>query len=338
MSIRPLATLLTALAALSHPLAAQRLAHTDLVPGAPARVEVEGLQAGAGALLRLEWHARGRPGLPFGFGVRARRSELRHARVGADGRARFELDVPVVPGATTARLTVLAAVGGTPTVLPAPGGLGVPLDGTGAVHARLSDELDGTALSGDWLPYRPDLWTTSVSNGALHIATTEGGPSNTWFADGTGPAMHKLVTGDFVATARVRSYDTTQPTAAPPLSYNMAGLNLLDPAAVPGLRNWLHVAVGTGTAQVPVCVEDKNTIDSGSSLVLHPIAEPRGEVRITRSGAWVHLSYRAPGGTWTLLRSHHRPDLPASVLVGPTAFSWTLPPRVGAAFDWVRFR
>jgi hypothetical protein len=183
------------------------------------------------------------------------------------------------------------------------------------------------------------MMSVAVSGGVLRLRTTVGGPPVTWYADGEGPALYKEVTGDFTVTAVVRrSYDPTAPTQPPPPEYRLGGLNLHDPASSPGRRNWLHVAIGSGTQAIPIAVEDKSTVLSNSSLQLYPIQSARGEVRITRSGPTVSLYYRDLGApSWQLLRSHNRPDLPATLQVGPTIFSWQNPPNVAVEIDEVRF-
>lgn len=75
-------------------------------------------------------------------------------------------------------------------------------------------------------------------------------------ADGEGPLIYKLVTGDFEVSAIVRTYDPNDPSQPPGLSYNLGGITLRDPASSPGQRDWLHVTVGSGTAQTPIAVED----------------------------------------------------------------------------------
>ncbi|MCA8969216.1 MAG: hypothetical protein KDC95_05510 [Planctomycetes bacterium] len=204
--------------------------------------------------------------------------------------------------------------------------------------AAKGDEFNGTTLDPSWRIHNPHLVSASVSGGELHMRPTQSGPPVTWYADGEGPMLYKLVSGDFDLSVRVRSYDPAQPTLPPPISYRMGGITIRDPGSQPGRRNWLHIAVGGGTSQVPITVEDKTTVDSNSTLRLTPLQAARADIRAVRHGAFVDFYVREPNATaWRLLRSNHRPDLPATLQVGLNVFSWTSPNSVQASFDWVRF-
>lgn len=99
------------------------------------------------------------------------------------------------------------------------------------------------------------------------------------------------------------------------------------------------MTVGGGSPPTLIAVEDKTTRSSVSNLLLHPIAQPSGEIRIERRGATISLWYRANAtATWTLLRSHARPDLPATVQVGPQISAWQNPPNLRVRFASVTFR
>ena len=89
---------------------------------------------------------------------------------------------------------------------------------------------------------------------------------------------------------------------------------------------------------MPITVEDKNTRLSNSNLVLHPIAQSRGEVRVRRRGRFFSMYYRAPNTvSFQLLRTHDRPDMPRTVQVGLNIFSWAPPTRVRSRIDEIRF-
>lgn len=212
------------------------------------------------------------------------------------------------------------------------------LDGPIEPLSAFDDEFGGGGLSAGWQIHNQQLLQYSVAGGELHVVPTQGGPAVTWYADGEGPCVYRIVRGDFTVTAQVRSYRLSDPTLPPPANYDMAGLTLRDPNSVPGAHDWLHVAVGGGVAGMPIVVEDKSTDDSQSDLVLHPIAGPNGQIRATRQGALVSLYYRVDDTVpWTLLRAHWRSDLGPELMVGPNCFSWSPSVDVGASFDWVRF-
>jgi hypothetical protein len=204
--------------------------------------------------------------------------------------------------------------------------------------SSLSDTFDGAGLSPRWSVHNPGLLSATVSGGALHLQPTAGGPLVTWYADGEGPLVYKNVTGDFTVTAIVRADDPVNPSQPPPTEYRLGGLTVRNPAAPPGAHNWAHVTVGGGTAAIPIAVEDKTTVNSTSDLRLYPIQNPRGEIRITRQGTSISLYFRDTAAqTWSLLRSHARPDLPQTLQVGLNVSSWQSPPRVRIHVEEIRF-
>jgi hypothetical protein len=219
-----------------------------------------------------------------------------------------------------------------------PGALapGDPAESASGPSLYFDDPFDGAGLDAGWRIHNPGLLQLAVANGELLLRPTAGGPSATWFAAGEGPMVYRLVSGDFTATAAVRSNRITNPNLPPPANFDMGGLCARDPRSDVGPHDWLHVAVGGGVPQNPIVVEDKTTDDSVSDLRLHSIAAPRGQVRIARRGAMIHLLYReGSGAPWTLLRSHSRPDLGPALQVGPHVFSWSPNVDVQAHFDWI---
>lgn len=203
--------------------------------------------------------------------------------------------------------------------------------------ARFLDEFDGNQLGSGWSVLHPSLAEVSVSGGELHVVPTQTGPAATWFEDGEGPLVWRSVTGDFVATARMRVDSATTPGAPPPIEYRLAGLLVRDPGSSAGARNSAHVAIGAGTAATPIAWEDKTTIASQSDFVLYAAPSSTAELRIVRSGARVDLLARAPSSpTFTLLRSHQHPELPSTVQIGVMAYSYSAPADVRAHVDWIR--
>ena len=178
-----------------------------------------------------------------------------------------------------------------------------------------------------------------MSGGERHLLPTKAGPAFTWFADGEGPLLYKLVRGDFTVSAVMRAYLPGSPTKPPPLSFRLGGLTVRDPASTKGRRNWLHVALGSGQTGFPIAVEDKTTVNSRSSLKLYKIAKPGGEVRITRRGSIIGLWYRPNAtSTWRLLRAHTRKDLGPVLQVGINVMSWTSPVLIRTSTNSVRFQ
>lgn len=204
--------------------------------------------------------------------------------------------------------------------------------------SALSDDFAGVAVDSEWRLHNAALMQVGVSGGQLVIEPLQGGGADFWFRDGEGPALLKRLRGDFTVTASLHAEDPASPGMAPPLSYRLGGLIARDPAGVPGARNSVHVALGSGTSGIPLAAEDKSTLQSTSRFSLHPIATPDGELRLRRSGATFTMWHRPFGVVpWTLLATHVRPDLPDELEVGPMAYSSSHPPRIRVRFDSVDF-
>jgi len=241
----------------------------------------------------------------------------------------FELPAGLLPGPLGAQALVLTSNGLA---------LGNAVLGAMQPLSSFDDDFSGSALATGWQIHNASLLQHSVAGGELHLRPLAGGPAVTWYADGEGPLVHRVVRGDFTVTAQVRSYRLSNPLLPPPANYDMGGLSLRDPASDQGPHDWLHIAVGGGVPATPIVVEDKSTNDGNSDLVLHPIAAPSGQIRATRQGSTIGLWYRANGSApWQLLRSHVRPDLGPELQVGPNVFSWSPTVDVGASFDWITF-
>ncbi len=212
--------------------------------------------------------------------------------------------------------------------------------GAQEIHARLRfvEPFDGTTLGPGWSVLNPALSTLSVSGGALHVTPNQGGLGTIWFQDAEGALVYRTVTGDFTAIVRAHARDSGNDTQPPPAPYRLGGLLARDPNSGAGARNSVHVALGSGVTDgppfAPVCAEDKTTVDSVSDFVLHPIASADGDLRLRRRGASFELAYRAIGSTqWSVLRTHARPDLPATLQVGLMAYSAPTPPALELRFD-----
>jgi len=67
-------------------------------------------------------------------------------------------------------------------------------------------------------------------------------------------------------------------------------------------------------------------------------ASPDGEVRLRRSGATVEMYWRPDSlSSWTMIHSFNRPDLPATLQVGPMIYSVESPASIEALFDEIDF-
>jgi hypothetical protein len=205
-----------------------------------------------------------------------------------------------------------------------------------------SDGFDAPTLDPAWRVHEPGEMLPPVLFGsALYLQPTATGAAATWFQNEEGPGLFKPVTGDFTVSAVLH---VSNPAAAspipvpPPISYRLAGLLARDPASAPGSRNSVHVALGAGDAATPLAVEDKTTQNSSSVFQLHATPSHHAELRLQRVGATFTMSWRpVTGGAWNVVATHVRPDLPATLEVGPMAYSNSAPAFILAQFDDVTF-
>jgi hypothetical protein len=229
----------------------------------------------------------------------------------------------------------------------------------------LSDEFDGAAVLERWTSHgAAEGWPEMIrglgvdGGGVLRLEPTVSG----WYADFRGPFLYQEITGDFVATTRVRARGTNG--ELPSATWSLAGLMVREPRATtaeswePRAENWLFATTGiAGQREQPV-IETKTTVNGRSALNLHPVPAGWMELRIVRVRADFLVFSRPEGAAeWTLQERFFRPDLPRTVQVGVNAYSgWDLVPELwndpatfnrtiitdratdlAAEFDYVRF-
>lgn len=189
---------------------------------------------------------------------------------------------------------------------------------TTTVDAGLSDDFDGVALDPSWTVLNGALATLSVSGGQL---IGEALANSVWFNDSAGILIHKDVTGDFDVRTTLHVRKTSNAIEGPDTEFRLGGILARDPASAPGARNTVHVALGAGSVAVPTASEDKSTDDSTSTFLFHAAGSFDGELRLVRSGSTFTMYHRAVGaGTWDLIGTHVRADLPATLQVGPMLY------------------
>jgi hypothetical protein len=162
-----------------------------------------------------------------------------------------------------------------------------------------------------------------VTGGALVLTPTSGG----WFEDMQAGHLYREVEGNFIVTTRVRVDGTKGPI--PTRSFSLAGLFVRAPR--PGLsaanwqpkqENWLFFSTGTAWPAGQRHFEIKTTFNSLSTLKISEAPAGWVQLRIARQGELFTLLYRAEkSGRWTVLDQFIRPDLPAKLNVGITAYA-----------------
>jgi hypothetical protein len=201
----------------------------------------------------------------------------------------------------------------------------------------LSDEFDGPSLNSSWSIVNGNNFSYSVSGGALHLTPT----TNTlwWMADASGALLFKLVTGNFKLTTAVRARrasDASQPVG--PTDFQFGGIM----ARAPGSTSESYVFGVVGDRGATLQVETKSTTNDTSLVQAEDWPSGDAQLRLCRVGATFHvLSRPIGGGSWAIASPYgppyERPDLPATLQVGPIAYAWTDSPDLQASFDYVHY-
>lgn len=195
------------------------------------------------------------------------------------------------------------------------------------LRGAFADDFDGPTLDPAWRwLHDTERWpdqmrSVAVADGALELEPW----TTAWFEDHHGPMVYREVTGDFVATARVRSRGLR--TEVPRKSYSFTGLIARAPRDVTP-RTWQpggedHVFVTSGVADDPgvLVLETKTTDDSHSVLTLDPIDQGWTDMAVVRAGESFVMLYREPRGAWTVSEVFLRPDLPPTVQLGVVVYT-----------------
>jgi hypothetical protein len=183
--------------------------------------------------------------------------------------------------------------------------------------ASLDDEFAGTALDPSWSVLNPQLLSISESGGQLHLQAVPGQDS-VWLSASTKELVYKLVTAtNFKVTTTVFPRKRTDPTSAPTHALHVGGVMARNPDNSAG-ENYVFIMMGSNESAVPG-VEVKST--TNSSTIFDEPAWPNplaADLRICRVGSAFQLYKRVPGAaSWTLATTYNRPDLPATLQVGP---------------------
>lgn len=169
----------------------------------------------------------------------------------------------------------------------------------------------------------------TVENGALVLRPTSSG----WFEDMQAGHLYREVEGNFIVTARLKVQGTK--AALPQRSFSLAGLFVRVPRPgltaanwAPGKENWMFFSLGTAFPAGTPQFEVKTTHNSLSTLFISDASNaytPQAkwvDLRIARQGELFSLLQRVEGAQeFTLVEQFIRPDLPAKLNVGLTAYA-----------------
>jgi hypothetical protein len=145
------------------------------------------------------------------------------------------------------------------------------------------------------------------------------------------------VTGNFKVTSTVRARKSSTPADPPSERIHLGGLMARD-AASDGPAGESYVFIVVGQDENDLSVETKTTTGDVSTYTGPPWPSGDAELRVCRVGSQFLLYKRAIGElTWTEAAHFDRPDLPATLQVGPNVYSAAATPDLQVAFDGVVF-
>ncbi len=230
----------------------------------------------------------------------------------------------------------------------------------------LSDEFNDASTIKDWKRVYETEQTLADQLERIAISDSDDSRmlmiphSSVWYNDYRGELTYKEVSGDFIVTTELKVTPRKE-DGAPKSAFSLAGLVIRTPRVVtseswkPGGENHVILSIGSATKPSIFQYDMRTTANSKTDYVVRD-GVSRAGLRIARIGPHIIMLKRTPGGSWEILRRYHRPDMPATLQVGLTAFTdWdtcklmdakthnqTLiksgNPDVVAAFDYIRFK
>jgi hypothetical protein len=215
----------------------------------------------------------------------------------------------------------------------------------------LSDEFANAATLGDWRRlWREEYWLRDPLD-ALDIGATLDGwitfvpATSTWYEDYVGELAFKAVTGDFVASTRVRAR-ARGGTGAPGSTHGGAGGSEFSLAGIlvraprsdvaccdpswwqAGVERYVFLSFGAADQPGSYQLEAKTTraavppeTHSVSTLELTAASGDEADLRVARIGGAVLLLVREPGDAWRVHRRYRRDDFPLALQVGMTVYT-----------------
>ena len=174
----------------------------------------------------------------------------------------------------------------------------------------------------DWATVNPQAVRMAVEDGAL---TLELIGSVLWFNAERGVLLSREVTGDFRATATVRTARTSDPSLAPGADGTIQLAGLMARTEVPAEN---YVFIVSGSIGHSTGLETKTTTSSTSIYVQRgQPTEGDADLKLCRVGPEFTLSWRpaASDGAWTLMSTFPREDMPPTLQVGANIYTDSAP-------------
>ena len=170
----------------------------------------------------------------------------------------------------------------------------------------------------DWQTINPQGVRISVDSAGLILNLI--GPL-LWFNDQRGVLFYRDVTGDFRATARVRTWKPSDPSAPPGGDGSIQLAGLMARTQIPAEN---YVFIVSGNIGLSTGLETKTTTSSQSIYVQRGL--PTGgdaELRLCRVGPTFYLWWRPADSTaaWTHMSTFERRDMPQTLQVGANIYT-----------------
>ncbi|MFC5703324.1 hypothetical protein ACFPVX_18720 [Cohnella faecalis] len=187
----------------------------------------------------------------------------------------------------------------------------------------LSDEFNESSSWSKWTKaidvktddaYIGKFDINQTSEGHLYIEAVKG----TWYGENTGHLSFKQVTGDFVASMRVKVAGKNTPI--PQGSYDLTGLMARVPNQKTGEaysdsnENWEYLSTG-GHADSRI-IDYKKNIRSSFTFQTADVNTDWIELRLARIGNDIVKLYKEDGGAWQFAEANRRDDFPDTLQVG----------------------
>jgi len=216
---------------------------------------------------------------------------------------------------------VLAGCGPTTPGSASPTGpeASAPVESTAATTEPTATPVPGFA---DWQLINPQAVHVSVDGGALLMDLVG---SVTWFNADKGVLFYRDVTGDFRATATVRTARASDPSQPPGQDGTVQLAGLMARTEVPAENSVFIVSGSIGSS---TGLETKTTESSRSVYIQRGL--PTGgdaELRLCRIGSTFLLWWRHVDSNeeWTHMSTFDRKDMPETVQVGANIYTDGVP-------------
>ena len=206
---------------------------------------------------------------------------------------------------------------------------------TGAGLSMLSDDFEDGSLDPAWTVFRDSIVDIEESAGALGLTPSQ---MQLWFNQLQASFVYKNVSGNFKVTATVRPRQASAPTVSPSGTFEMGGLMARKAVAEGAGSEEDYVFVTVGYDGTEMVVETKGTNDGLSLFTTTGWGAMDAELRLCRVGDQFWL-YKRPEGqpAWIQATTYVRPDMPATIQLGPLVCANEASPDLLVLFDEVTY-